>query len=518
MAAAITPPGYEYFGLLYNPDDQNVHLAWARQAAQGHFFFRDLFTTEGLSGSQTPLFTNLFCWLLGVLSRVLHLPLIWVYHALRLLFTALALCWFYALCTHLTADKRIRLIALVLVSLSAGAGWLQSLLPNLFASRVFMDRPDGQLMMPEAFAFTSALIFPLNIASLALLAFIYAGVLQAQQTGQMRDAFAAGAAALVLTNIHTYDALPLNATLLVWMGLSGLKAGDKRVPCLAPLLVIACTLPPLLYQWIVFRNSEEFRIKALTPTLAPPIFDVLLSYGLLFLLAVIGTVALRREPRIRLMIVWATVTLLMIYAPVSFARKMIEGLHLPLCFLAATGLIWLVSRLQPQLVRGAIIGGVVTLSCVSSIYFAIWCVGNAADNNFSRIGVLMPPLYLTQGDAAALRYLAQAQPGKMNSRAVLCLRLLGNYVPRETGSTVYMGHWAETLDHERKLAESYRFYSGRMSQSEALAWLRANHIGYVIEGFYERLFAKELHWSLPAQRLPLKKLFDENGTAIYAVP
>lgn len=41
-AWAITPPGYAYQGLLYNIDDQNVHLAWARQAYEGHFFISTL--------------------------------------------------------------------------------------------------------------------------------------------------------------------------------------------------------------------------------------------------------------------------------------------------------------------------------------------------------------------------------------------------------------------------------------------------------------------------------------------
>ena len=35
-AAAIAPRGFVYSGLLFSPDDQNVHLMWARQAAQGH--------------------------------------------------------------------------------------------------------------------------------------------------------------------------------------------------------------------------------------------------------------------------------------------------------------------------------------------------------------------------------------------------------------------------------------------------------------------------------------------------
>ena len=530
-AIAITPPGAEYGGLLYNPDDQNVHLAWARQAAQGHFFLRDLFTTEGLSSGQAPLFTNLFCWFMGVVSRVLHVPLIGVYHALRLLFAALALAWFYALCSRLTEDKRLRFLAVVLAAFSAGAGWMQSILPGLLGGRIFIDRPDGPLMMPEAFIFTSALVFPLNIASVALLALIYALVLQAQQTGELRAACIAGATAFLLTNIHTYDALPLDATMLIWAGLNwpsppaplpklgegSQKQDANRMRWQAPLIVIAGTLPPLLYQWIVFQKSEEFRLKAVTPTPAPPLLDVLLSYGPLILLAAAGAVLAWREPRSRLMVIWALVTLCFIYAPVSFARKMIEGLHLPLCFLAATGLLRLAARAPSALSQRAIIASVAGVLCISSLQFVNWCLANAGDNNSQRGGIFMPPLYLTRGDASALRFLATS-PDVAHNRAVLSWPKVGNYGPRETGRHFYIGHWAETLHPGRKLEATQRFYSGAMSQNEALAWLRENHIGYVIEGFYERAFAQANAWLLPSQRLPLQRIFNENGTAVYAVP
>ena len=123
-ALTTTPSGFVYGGLLYNPDDQNVHLAWARQAMDGRFFFRDLFTTENLNGAtpsgETPLFTNIFCWALGVIARITHLPLVVVYHALRLIFAFLALRWFFNLCALLTSDKRARFLALLFAAFSGG--------------------------------------------------------------------------------------------------------------------------------------------------------------------------------------------------------------------------------------------------------------------------------------------------------------------------------------------------------------------------------------------------------------
>jgi hypothetical protein len=519
-SASIAAPGFEYSGLLYNPDDQNVHLAWARQARDGQFFFKDPFTHESLT-NQRPLFTNLFSAAMGWISALTRLPLVWVYHGLRLLFAALAMWWFYRLCSALTDDKRTRLLALLLVAFSGGAGWLQPLLPG----RVFIDRPEGSLMMPEAFTFTSALIFPLYIASIALLPFIYWQTLRAQESGNLRYAIGAGLAAMLLANIHTYDVLPLNVVLLLWALASTRlvrNSNEKRTSAwLAPLIVVAFTLPPLLYQYFVFKNSEEFRVKALTQTAAPPFLDIFLSFASLMLLAVLGGITLWRSAShseqqrraVLLMSAWAVVTLMFTYAPVSFARKMIEGFHLPLCFLAAAGLATLLSRIAFASTRKLVAGGVVALLSLSSLQFAAWCLGNAQDNNRARANVLMPPLYLAPGDAAALRHLNTAPATR--ERAVLCLTFLGNYVPRETGRTVYLGHWAETLHYGEKLGQVTRFFGiggqGQMTADQAQTWLRENRIGIVVIGSYEQQLGATLPLGLPV-------LHQESGTTVYAVP
>jgi len=578
-ALLIAPPGYEYGGLLYNPDDQNVHLSWARQAREGHFFLRDVMTTENLSGSEKPLFNNLFTSAIGVLSLITRLPLVVVYHLLRLIFSALALWWFWLLCRELTPDRRVRLTALALAAFGGGAGWLLPLFPN----RIFMDRPDvpNGLMMPEAFTFTSALVFPLMIASVALLALVFLLTLRARANGNLRLAFTAASAAFVLSNIHTYDAIPLFAIMALW-ALAGFnsqahhmsthapdatsangQAGEpqmrepqmrepqmrepqmrepqmrepqmrepqmretqterarieqariEQARWLAPLIVAGGLLPPLIYQVYVFRNSSEFRIKGSTPTPAPALVDVFLSYGPLMMLAMVGAFVVWREGRARLMVVWAIACLILIYAPVSFARKMIEGLHLPLCFLAASGLVALVSRIKMPAARRVsiekmLIAGAVGVMSVSSLQFVAWCLGNAVDNNRARISVLMPPLYLSSGDAAALRWIASRNTTERDG-AILCLPLLGNYAPRETGRNVFVGHWAETLNFQPKLGEMTAFYKNRMNAEQARQWLRDNRIGYVIIGKYE----KELGATLP---LDLKMLHEEGGTKVYEAP
>jgi hypothetical protein len=153
---------------------------------------------------------------------------------------------------------------------------------------------------------------------------------------------------------------------------------------------------------------------------------------------------------------------------------------------------------------------------VSSFQFVGWCLDNARDNNISRAGVFMPPLYLTEGDMKALRFLDNANG---RDKAVLCLPYLGNYVPRETGRSVYVGHWAETLHFfddatkTGKIVDAQRFFglSRPMDSGEALRWLHDNHIGIVIMGWYEDQRGAKLP-------LALKPIYSSGGTTVYEVP
>jgi hypothetical protein len=514
-ALAVTPGGYVYGGLLFNPDDQNVHLSWARQASEGHFFFRDLFTTESLISGERALFFNLLAWLLGVLSALTKIPLVWMYHIFRIAFAALALLLFYALCAKLSKDVRVRIVALALAAFAGGAGFLKPLLPSFN----WMDRADNAAfpMMPEAFTFASSFIFTLNIAAMALLIAVYLLSLRAFETGSRRATLGAGAAALLLSNIHTYDVFPLLLALGAWalwqwrstptadnMPQSGSTPAARWLflPC-----VFIGAILPVAYQLFVFRGSEEFRVKALTVTAAPPIWDIFISYGPLLLPALLGAGLAWREARARLPILWVLATLLLIYAPVSFARKMIEGVHLPLCFLAAIGIVAIVTKLPTRPLRALVTSGVLLLLSLSSFQFVAWTLGNAQDNNASRAGVLMPPLYLSSGDAQALQFL-QSQP---RGKVVLSLPFIGNYVPRESGQTAFIGHWAETLHFQNKLGEVLKFYSGKMSAGEARNWLRENRINFVLIGSYEKQLGARLPLELPVAH-------EKDGATIFAVP
>lgn len=492
-ALAHTPPGTEYSGLLFNPDDQNVYLGWARQAHDGAFFFRDTFTHETLTSGERPLFTNGLFYVVGLFARLTGLPIIILYHLVRVGFAVAALWWFFRLCTQVIADSRVRIMALIIAAFGCGAGWLQPWFPSL----QLIDRPDlSSSMIVEAYFFASCFVYPLNVFSFACLLSIFSNLLTVQQTGGRRPVLWAGLAAFALSNVHTYDVIPLNLILLYWAALQTprlqRRLGREPAPAgspasgawRAPLIVLLWTLPPLLYQFFVFHNSMEFRVKALTPKSPPYLSEMFVSYILLLPLALYGAYLLCRNHRAHLIMLWAAVCFACTYLPVSFGRKMIEGVQLPLSILAAAGLVALIGALPSRVSRLVIGGGLIALLCFSSAQFVGWCLARAGDNNASRERVFTPPVYINVPEADALRFLSTSSADR--DRALLCMPYLGNYVPGLCNRVVFIGHWDETLYGSRKLREAVRFYQGKMPRADALKWLRDNRIGLIYTGSYER--------------------------------
>lgn len=516
FAALITPPNLVWSGLISTPDDQNVHLMWARQARDGAFFMRDQFTTEPLISGERALFFNLLPFVMGVLARFTGLDVVVWYHVIRVAAAALGLWQFHLLARVVTRDEerfsRARIIALIFVAFTMGGGFLGTLWPALGRRFDFIDNPVGSFpIMPEAFFATSALVHPINTVSMALLALIFRLVLQ------KRGAPALFGAALVLSNIHTYDALPLIAALSVWAFWMTREGDRASLKC--GLSAIAGALLPVIYQFVVFRGSEEFRVKALTVTAPPPLIHLVLSFlPLLFCMAWTRPVT-RELPATRLLWVWIVAVFSLIYVPTSifpFARKMMEGVQLPMCILAALGLSALISRFPARRTRLALAGAIILVPLLSTAQVWSWTLANSAENNASRWKVWMPPLSITRGEAGALRILeSQKETG-----AVLCLPFIGTYVPRATGKATYLGHWAETLHFGDKLGDADRFYKGRMTPPKARQFLTQHRIRWVIFGPFERALAGR---ELPAETLGLQQIYQggdaQTGvTTVYATP
>ena len=415
-AALITPPGFTWGGLLFSADDQNVHLMWARQARDGAFFMRDLFTTEGLVAHDKPLFVNGLMLVVGWLSRLSGLEVVVWYHVVRVAGAAWALWQLHLLSWEITGGapdrENARIGTLALAAFTTGMGFLVLIFPAIHTSLIWIDRADNPTwpLMPEAFFYLSALLYPLNIVAMGLLLLVMRHVLSGKWWPAALGAFA-------LSNIHTYDALPFIALALIW-AIANIK--EDRASAGRALAATAGAALPVLYQLFVFSHSEEFRIKALSPTPTLPVGNVLVAYAPLLILGVWGWISLRDQRRARnLLALWTLVVITCVYQNfvyISFGRKMIEGLQLPLLLLGGVGL--------ANLKRPIAMIAVIAILAISPMITTDWILNNAATNNSRRIGLFMPTIYLYNSDVAALHFIEKQPATGRGFVLALCRWLL----------------------------------------------------------------------------------------------
>lgn len=543
----LTPPETRYFWLIYNPDDQNVHLMWARQAMEGKFFFHDLFTTEPHPG----LFTNLFSLLLGWFCRLTGIPLHFGYQVFRTLIAIAFLSTAHWLSGFLLSDRRSRLFALLLVGFSSGFGWVLVLFWWLTGQRppFFFVDVSPELTMPEANSFLSMTVAPLAALGVTLVMGAL-GCLLVSTKVEPQKAYRFFTLSILLgmlvVNVHTYAAIPMLIAVFLWQALQIVAVKRVNIRELATVLLFAFPVVLLLGgQAFLFSRDPAFVQKAATPTLTPSPVILIGSYGFIALGAVLGLPAAWRKVRSgekgwALLLAWTIAIIVSIHLPVSFQRKMIEGLHVALCFLAAlafgewvrrfgekqkqnegrgTGDEVEESKTQRTSLKGQFVAQrrsrisstfpcpmfpapyptwsilvLVVLSAPSQIaFFALngyWLVHNNLiyDTRFNPpySRMLMPPYYLSEGHLHLFNWLERtARPDE----AVLCHPMLGNYLPVLTGRRVFIGHWAETLNFVEKLRVATAIWKGLIPVEEARRLFRQHRIRYALETDFERLAA-----------------------------
>ncbi len=489
FALLIRPPQMVYFWLIYNPDDQNVHLMWSRQAYEGRFFIQDLYTTEPHPG----LFFNLFAFFLGLFCRFSGLSLHFSYQLFRtaaaILFLS-ALRWFASV---MPLSQRDRKLFFFFAVFSSGFGWiplLRDYLTGISGSLYFTD-VSPHLNIPEAFSFPSMTVAPLALLgttlSLTFIGLFFSALTTDQRTLPLLASSLSGAA---LSHLHPYASPPALLCLFLLCLLQTARERrwfDRRWFFL--LIASAPALLVLLFQSLVFSKDPAFLQKALTPTLTPPPLILIGSFGTL---AVMSLLALpfappslrQRDPVPTLALCWLASLLICIHLPVSFQRKMMEGFQVPVALLATFAVSQLERRfpfLQKPFNRPAL----VALTLPSSVAFLLlngyWLISN----NLLPERRMMPPYFLHRDQVALLRWL-EKQP---DVGAILCNPMIGNYVPVLTGKRVFIGHWAETLNFVEKLRQTVPILKGERPLEEVLTFCRRHRIAFALDTFWERLLS-----------------------------
>ncbi|MBC7289367.1 MAG: hypothetical protein H5T86_15265 [Armatimonadetes bacterium] len=185
---------------------------------------------------------------------------------------------------------------------------------------------------------------------------------------------------------------------------------------------------------------------------------------------------------------------------------MIEGVHLPLSFLAAlavtTVLPWAlcerrwarpISATRRWLARHRLAWGFLLLFVLatvpSNVVFVDRTLNHVAANNADLINVLMPPAYLTADEVSGLQWLARHCTF---SDVILCSPLIGNHIPAWCPARVYAGHWAETLHYSACIQTVATFFAPGVSPLVRRQVIGETGATYVWWGQYERIIQRSM--------------------------
>ncbi len=552
---AATPgyagPGLHFQGFLWGIDDANVYRSYIRQHATGHFFAWDQYTTE----PQNPHFVNLLFLAMGLVCRLTGLSSVLVYHLFRVVGGVILLYLVYLLAAEVGLGRRGQWLTFLLASFSSGLGWIvyrgvtEGSLTSEAANRLApIDVASGWVAVPEAVTFLTLLTNALFVAGVALMLGVVLWGVRAAGQGGWRATLTCGALLFLLGNVHTYDVVVLYAVLgLFFLARAATRelAWGQATARYAVLLLTG--VPTVAWQYYVQSVDPIWAIKYLVPKTSPPVSGYLLGYGLILGAALIGAVlAVRQRPALAELragrtrgadvaypapprvatvlvpVIWMLVGFALVYAPLNFQRKLAEGLHVPLCLLAALALERLGRRLSVSTFRLAV-ALFLGVTVPSNIYYLVDGLAHARVNNLDLAHVFYPPSYLTEDELAGLRWLGEHTT---SADVVMSSVQIGNYLPTVAPCYVVAGHWDETVRYGRYRSLVSRFYAPSGSPETRRATLRETRAGLVFYGPQERLLQRLLHTleptgpetADPAAGLPeLREVFRQGEVAIYAI-
>jgi len=467
LAWAAAPEDAQFTGLLVNPLDGHSYIAKMRQGLEGSWRFHLVFTPEPHAGA--PVF--LFYLVLGHLARWTGLPLVAIYHAGRVLAGAALLVLLYRLVTLLMDDRRQRRFTFFLLALSSGLGWLVAPLTGYLTA---------DLWVPEAFTFYSILYNPHFPLAIGLMLVVFIALARPGRPPGWREGFVAVAASLGLGIVQPFGVIPVYATLAVWLALRWLRDRrlDRRTAGVTALVGLAAVAYPLYGMLAIEADPVLAAWNAQNQTPSPPVWDWLLSLGVLAALAIPGlALALRRRSDGDLLLVaWVLAVGVGMYAPLALQRRLALGVQTPAAILAAMGW-WEAVRPRLRARRRGPAGGVV--------------LGFSALTHGFLMGMLVlaalqgePRFYLRTGEPQAFEWLREQVS---HDQVVLCAPQNGMFVPAWAGQRVVYGHPFETVDAERREVQVEAYFAGAMSTAERESFLQENRVGYVLVGPRERV-------------------------------
>jgi len=497
-----------------NFGDISVYESLINQAATGRLFFDNLFTSEFKNSF---FFQPLFL-ALGLFSRITGISSALTLQLGRIFLASLFLVFSYIFIAYFLNSKLARKICFLLMCFGAGIGALVSppyhqLISYLGHRELFLTTP-ADLYLPEANIFSNIFYSPLLPLALLLDLLVLYLFINTDLKLSRRLATALYFLVVFLGFIHPFDLIALAAITSFFVGLiilrqflTNQKQESLKLYLAKFLIIVLAIISSAIYYLVLIKFDPSFSSwSSQNITESPPLANMLLGYGFLFLLAVLSLARLNFKDNKNIFLVsWIFIILFFAYIPFQYQRRLLSSVFIPICILAALvlslGLEFLFRRLKNNFFRFSLILLIILLFSLSNIS-TVWSnvvLYNQPDGGF----------YLSKDYFGALEWFKDKE-----DQVILATPFISNSVPAISLNKVYVGHVIQSFEYERKYKEVKDwFFKSNIDDFAKQEWLFRQNIDYIIFGPLE----KSLGNFNPGQKNYLKRIYLNSTVAIYQV-
>ena len=484
--------GGEYFkfnGFLLNPLDGNTYLAKMYQGWAGNWQFKLPYTPEPGTG----VYLFLFYLSLGHLARVLNLPLLLVFHGVRILSSILMLISLWGFYCSLFDSKRVQMLSFGFGALGSGMGWL--LVPFGYFTADFW--------VAETFPFLSSYSNPHFPLGLAMVLWLVKPRNDFHLSWKKALIFAV--VVWILSIINPFGVV---VSLMVMIGQLIWKLRTRSNPkyiIMISMIIAIFGLPMLVYANWISKSHPVLKMwneQNLTPS--PDLWDLAISLSPALVVSIYGMISWAKsrssEPnqRVSILVFWVLLGTISIYLPVSLQRRFMMGLFVPIAGLSAYGVENL-SKNYPGSFRFVTIV-LILLSLPTN--FLILMAAN------SGIQGLNPQIYLSSSEFQALTWIKE---NTNSDDLILSSPDMGLFIPAYTGRHVIYGHPYETAHAEQQEKVVMEIYQGSYSSEQLKGYIQTQGLDYIFWG------PREEEIGVPFVQPEWTLVFNKDDVSIYRV-
>ncbi len=485
------------------PDDFHRYASFMKQAAgDGVFLFDEFSSVEG-QGERIPA---LFFTIMGRISGITGIPEALLWMISRTILGACLLGMVFLLARRLFARERTARLVLLLAAFSGGFQWIFLTFFRHAGEGAVIPR--AQQWWMDGMSTFEVMHNPLKVAGLLGMVIFLWTALTYRRTGRIRYGALTAVLMFLTWLLHPMTAVVGFAALFIMPVIAMAGNPSRRtlsveIPRLLP-LVVPVTIAVVMVGWMRMDPGSAHTISAHRLVLGPlSIPGYFVHYGAVLPLGILGMwrVCSIKNPGWELLPAWIIAAVSAQQNPWVEPLLFQHTLHIPLCFLAAPGIEYILDRLSTKniLQRGFIM--------LLAGLFAVQMVFDVAAISRQTVNDVWPSsLYMDRDDWALCRHLENLPDGN-----VLATADTGNKIAWLSQKRVLLGHWGTTPDKETKQHDLAMFFSPDTTVRQKKTILKRYHIAYVFYG------KREQQMGSLDEALDLIELYRVGGAVLYTV-